>query len=195
MSRTDRRVIRTRKAIMDAFGELIAVQSIDTISISALARKANIDRKTFYLHYPSINALVNSFIQQHIERVLKVFKRHSYLPIEERLHPMLQEANAMFEENIDVWTHLADNLSTDEMIDIIANTLGPAVVNTGLAKEVDAGQLANVLALARLRYALAGALSLYTFWLKNGCKEPVEAVSKIVEDSARNGIYPLERRV
>ena len=101
----------------------------------------------------------------------------------------------MFEENIDVWTHLADNLSTDEMIDIIANTLGPAVVNTGLAKEVDAGQLANVLALARLRYALAGALSLYTFWLKNGCKEPVEAVSKIVEDSARNGIYPLERRV
>ncbi|MDO5118158.1 MAG: TetR/AcrR family transcriptional regulator [Eggerthellaceae bacterium] len=195
MSRIDRRVIRTRKAIMDAFCELIAEQSIDTISISALARKANIDRKTFYLHYPSINALVNSFIQQHLERVLKAYRRNSHLPVEERLHPMLLEANALFEENIEMWTHLADNLSTDEMIDIIADMLGSAVVNSGIAKEVDEKRMADVLTLARFRYALAGALSLYKFWLKNGCKEPVEAVSKIVEDSARNGIYPLEKRV
>ena len=195
MVRTDRRVLRTRKAIMEAFGELIAEQSIDTISISALARKANIDRKTFYLHYPSINALVNSFIQQHLERILKVYKKHTHGSQTEPLHPMLQEANAIFEENPDMWMHLADNLSTDQMIDIIADTLGPAVVNTGIVRAEEADRIGDVLALARMRFALAGALSLYAFWLRNGRKEPVEAVSRIIEHCVTEGIYPLEQAV
>ena len=191
MTRTDRRVLRTRKAIMDAFSDLIAEQSIEKVSISALARKANIDRKTFYLHYSSINDLVNSFIRQHLERLLAVIKEHADESPVDQLHPLLQEANALFEENIPMWTHLADNLSTDQMIDIIADSLGPAIVNTGLAKEEDMYRFEDLLALARIRYALAGGLSLYTFWLKNGCREPVEAVSKIIEDAAKKGIYPL----
>ena len=191
MARTDRRVLRTRKAIMDAFSDLIAEQSIEKVSISALARKANIDRKTFYLHYSSINDLVNSFIRQHLERLLVVIKEHADLDPIDQLHPLLQEANALFEENIPMWTHLADNLSTDQMIDIIADSLGPAIVNAGLAKEEDMYRFEDLLALARIRYALAGGLSLYTFWLKNGCREPVEAVSKIIEDAAKKGIYPL----
>ena len=77
------------------------------------------------------------------------------------------------------------------MIDIIADSLGPAIVNAGLAKEEDMYRFEDLLALARIRYALAGGLSLYTFWLKNGCREPVEAVSKIIEDAAKKGIYPL----
>ena len=191
MTRTDRRVLRTRKAIMDAFSDLIAEQSIEKVSISALARKANIDRKTFYLHYSSINDLVNSFIRQHLERLLAVIKEHADESPVDQLHPLLQEANALFEENIPMWTHLADNLSTDQMIDIIADSLGPAIVNAGLAKEEDMYRFEDLLALARIRYALAGGLSLYTFWLKNGCREPVEAVSKIIEDAAKEGIYPL----
>ena len=191
MTRTDRRVLRTRKAIMDAFSDLIAEQSIEKVSISALARKANIDRKTFYLHYSSINDLVNSFIRQHLERLLAVIKEHADESPVDQLHPLLQEANALFEENIPMWTHLADNLSTDQIIDIIADSLGPAIVNAGLAKEEDMYRFEDLLALARIRYALAGGLSLYTFWLKNGCREPVEAVSKIIEDAAKEGIYPL----
>lgn len=191
MARTDRRVLRTRKAIMDAFSDLIAEQSIETVSISALARKANIDRKTFYLHYSSINDLVNSFIRQHVERLLRVLKEHADSDSAERLHLVLQEANAIFVENITMWTNLAVNLSTDQMIDIIADSLGPAIVNAGLANEDEMYRFEDVLALARLRFALAGALSLYTFWLKNGCREPVEAVSQIIEDAAKKGIFPL----
>ena len=177
---------------MDAFGELIAEQSIDTISISALARKANIDRKTFYLHYSSINDLVTSFVRRRMERIIKVFMQHPDLPAEEQLHPILQEWNAILEENIDIWKHLADNLSSDQMIDIISDELGPAVVNAGLAKEEEMYRYVDLLALVRLRYALAGALSLYVFWLKHGCVEPIEAVSEIIESAARNGIYPLD---
>ena len=131
------------------------------------------------------------YMQKHRFYPLAVIKEHADESPVDQLHPLLQEANALFEENIPMWTHLADNLSTDQMIDIIADSLGPAIVNAGLAKEEDMYRFEDLLALARIRYALAGGLSLYTFWLKNGCREPVEAVSKIIEDAAKKGIYPL----
>lgn len=45
---TDRRVRRTRYAIHSAFRALVARDGFRNITVSALAREANIDRKTFY---------------------------------------------------------------------------------------------------------------------------------------------------
>ncbi len=50
----DRRVKRTRKAIKDAFLTLSQNQDINKIKVSELAELADINRKTFYLHYVDI---------------------------------------------------------------------------------------------------------------------------------------------
>lgn len=47
---TDRRVVRTRKAIREAFFKLMEDQDYHKITIASIAREADIDRKTFYLH-------------------------------------------------------------------------------------------------------------------------------------------------
>ena len=46
----DRRVLKTRAAIKAALDKLVKEQGMDKLTVSALAREANIDRKTFYLH-------------------------------------------------------------------------------------------------------------------------------------------------
>lgn len=46
---TDRRVVRTRKAIREAFFKLMENQDYHKITIASVAREADIDRKTFYL--------------------------------------------------------------------------------------------------------------------------------------------------
>ena len=56
----DRRVLKTRAAIKAALDKLVKEQGMDKLTVSALAREANIDRKTFYLHYDSIDALIDS---------------------------------------------------------------------------------------------------------------------------------------
>ena len=45
---TDRRVVRTRKAIREAFFKLMENQDYHKITIASVAREADIDRKTFY---------------------------------------------------------------------------------------------------------------------------------------------------
>ena len=44
----DRRVLKTRQAIEEALASLILKTDYDKITVSALAKEANINRKTFY---------------------------------------------------------------------------------------------------------------------------------------------------
>ena len=53
----DRRVQRTKKAIRAAFAELFANKSAEEITVTDIARKANINRKTFYNYYPGVHSI------------------------------------------------------------------------------------------------------------------------------------------
>ena len=66
---TDRRVRRTRYAIHSAFRALVARDGFRNITVSALAREANIDRKTFYLHYRGLDDLMAEEIRQIVDQV------------------------------------------------------------------------------------------------------------------------------
>lgn len=56
--KADRRVIRTRSAIRKAFTDLLAETAYNKITITALAKRADVDRKTFYTHYSSVDNLL-----------------------------------------------------------------------------------------------------------------------------------------
>lgn len=60
----DRRILRTRRAIHTAFIELLTEYEYEKITITALAKRADIDRKTFYTHYSSIDTLFEDVIRQ-----------------------------------------------------------------------------------------------------------------------------------
>lgn len=64
MDRMDKRVARTEKAIRAAFFKLLGDIDYEKISVSALAREAGVDRKTFYLHYRSIDALADEILRE-----------------------------------------------------------------------------------------------------------------------------------
>lgn len=53
--KTDRRVEKTKQSLYNAFVSLIKKKAYTTITISELTEVANIDRRTFYLHYSCID--------------------------------------------------------------------------------------------------------------------------------------------
>ena len=48
---TDLRIIKTKKAIWNAFLKLISTKDYINITVTLLANEANISRKTFYTSY------------------------------------------------------------------------------------------------------------------------------------------------
>lgn len=60
MTKTDRRVERTRELLQKALIDLIAEHGYDAITIQDIVDRANIGRTTFYLHYSSKDDLFMS---------------------------------------------------------------------------------------------------------------------------------------
>ena len=61
----DRRVIKTKKAIRNAFAKLISEKDINKITIKDIADTADINRKTFYNYYSGVYEII-----EEIEREL-----------------------------------------------------------------------------------------------------------------------------
>jgi AcrR family transcriptional regulator len=57
MTKTDRRVERTRELLQQALIELIGEREYDAITIQEIVDRANVGRTTFYLHYSSKDEL------------------------------------------------------------------------------------------------------------------------------------------
>ena len=66
----DRRILKTKKALFEAFDRLVVNKDYDRITISELAREADIDRKTFYLHYSSIDEMVDDKMNAIVAAIL-----------------------------------------------------------------------------------------------------------------------------
>ena len=60
MTKTDRRVERTRELLQKALIELISERGYDAITIQDIVNRANLGRTTFYLHYNSKDELFMS---------------------------------------------------------------------------------------------------------------------------------------
>ena len=72
----DRRVVRTKQQIRQALIDLLSQKSENNISVRELTQKANINRGTFYIHYKDIHDLVEQLVDEGVEKLLGVCRRH-----------------------------------------------------------------------------------------------------------------------
>ena len=182
--RADRRVLRTRKAIMAAFDRLLSEQNLDKITVSAIARNAGIDRKTFYLHYKSIDDLANRKAEEALEQILAVFKAEGLgKSFPERIHIILSEVNNILTENMAVYSNIAERLTADQALAHFEQAAGPALAHSGFSTEVMTNQQMHL----RLQFFVGGSISLYSTWLKSDHSQPIETVSNAIEEALWSG--------
>ena len=77
----DMRVKRTLKSVQQAFYSLAQEKSLDEITITGLTQRAGINRKTFYLHYKSMDELMQAVSEE------------SYQNMMNELEPVIESGN------------------------------------------------------------------------------------------------------
>ena len=60
----DRRILKTKKAIYEALVELMQKKTLNSITVTELAAAANINRKTFYTYYSTVNDVLDEVINE-----------------------------------------------------------------------------------------------------------------------------------
>lgn len=183
----DRRVIKTRAAIKAALDKLVKEQGMDKLTVSALAREANIDRKTFYLHYDSIDDLIDSAASDMVEDIISTIDPDllSTNP-QEQVRKTLAHVNKKISDDVELYAYMANNLSMDFVLGHIeralvhyAKTIGVERLPRNLLADGDPGYY-------RPRFYLAGAVSVYSEWLCSDRTRPIEGVAEVVADALIN---------
>jgi AcrR family transcriptional regulator len=60
---TDPRILRSRRMLMDALSRLLIKKEFENISVQEISDEAELNRATFYLHYPDKNALLQAMTE------------------------------------------------------------------------------------------------------------------------------------
>lgn len=74
---TDPRVERTLQALFVALDELLAEKAFSEISVSDLARRANVGRQTFYRHFDSIGAMLEVRLRMDMAEQIELARAES----------------------------------------------------------------------------------------------------------------------
>lgn len=167
MEKVDRRISKTKQAIADAFEKLIVETDFDKITVSAIAREANINRKTFYLHYSSVEALLDSMAKEHARETVQaiadkgLFDKHpiDIEGIAQALGESYREArlfNPLFMHKLPI-SHLIDAMQ--EPLEVF---IAEERKHLGLGPIEDLGY--------SVRFFLGGMFQVYESWY-NSCND------------------------
>lgn len=178
MNKNDRRVIKTRNSIRKAFNELILKKDIKSIKITEIASLADIDRKTFYLHYDSIEDILEEFRQELLERILNILKQEKSLDIKE----FFKQLNDIMMEDIEVYKNIAKKTSYMFLLIDCKNILKDSITESFYKKSNMSKEVFNIYA----EYISAGIIGIYVDWLNSKSNLSLEELTKISEDVVLN---------
>ena len=103
----DKRVSKTRDAIIDAYLELIYEKKDQKITISELAHRANIARKTFYLHYETLEDIMRDAAHRKIDELLHLLEKKRFFSNPFEVDVLFQCLNQLMEPDIEFYRFIS----------------------------------------------------------------------------------------
>jgi AcrR family transcriptional regulator len=182
--KTDARVRRTRDALGDALIALMQEKPFDTITVQDVLDRAHVSRSTFYAHYSDKDDLLMSDAEEFFEALSMALSAHG--DKSDRVFPVAE-----------FFTHLAE---VQPFFKALVKS-GKFQENMELARghfargierrlaELPRGRSIPAKDLAAIAFTHAGALlSLLTWWLDRGMREPPEEMDRLFHRLVWNGV-------
>lgn len=174
MNKNDRRVIKTRESIKKAFNELILKKDLETITITEIAECANINRKTFYLHYESVEDVFKEFKDELTSKVLNLIEEDKFVDIESFFIGL----NNIMLENMDLYKMIAKRASNSFFLTDCKNILKNSIKESFYSKSNMSIEVFNVYS----EYIASGIINIYVDWLNSDSKLTLEELTEIAKD-------------
>ena len=180
----DRRVIRTHKAIREAYFDLIKEKDTIRIPISEIARRADIDRKTFYLHYSSVENVLDEYMEEVISDLHNAISKSGYTSDPFNVEVVFDVVASAQKRDMDFLKIVSKSGSYDELW----NKSRDAIVDQAFRVYSRNSPLPAEETKIRIEFFVTGILDIYRRWLRGEYKASFKKMLSIVNDIANNGI-------
>ena len=190
--RVDRRVRRTRRAIVAAFDRLIMDEPLERITVSQIAREADVDRKTFYQHYGSVDGLLDAIAEDVVTDLLDEVERTASpraagSDAARPLHAFFVVLAEHLSENVVLRQRYCEHVPAELLFDRLVRPLTHQVVGRGLV----GGDVSDEDLELMLAFGLGGLFSLYRWWLLSDRALSLEELTLRACKLVEGGMVPL----
>jgi AcrR family transcriptional regulator len=179
----DLRVRRTLEAIRRSFEELMLEKDFEKITVTELAGRAMINKKTFYAYYPSLDDLLAEIQDELSEEFAERTKDYTFRDIDKltREFFLFSEEKGPFYEKI---------TCTDS---IIRNRMIRNVTKANDRKYSELKQYTVYEQNLIRTFANSATLSIYKQWIEDGKKVPVERIIELTTTMIDDGLKQIIR--
>lgn len=189
MNRSESKYFHTAICMDEAFLSILEKKDFAYITVKEICERAGVNRSTFYLHYETVNDLLNESVQYMHDQFLSHMKDHSvetelvmrlrdcpisdlYLITPKYLTPYL----SYIEQHKRLFRTAVENaavLQTEETYGKMFRHVFTPILERFQVPEQDRSYI--------MAFYIRGLIAIVTEWLKDDCSDPINHVIDVIQ--------------
>lgn len=157
-----RSAVRSRKMIRQAFFEILKEKAFEKITVTDVVKKAEINRSTFYAHYPDVMGVVEEIQEEILDYTQNFMKNVNFNDFYENPKPYFNQLIQLVAENKELYRLLMTSSMVAKEMDQLKYIMIDRIIET--LDGNDRFQSKFDLEFAT-RFFMGGVVDVYTQWL------------------------------
>ncbi|MBQ8210666.1 MAG: TetR/AcrR family transcriptional regulator C-terminal domain-containing protein [Clostridia bacterium] len=184
----DRRQIKTKKAIYAAFFDLLKEKDMSKITITELARKADIDRKTFYLHFNSVSDIYNELGTKMVAILKETITGFGKGGLIESSYGLFMTVNEILNEKLELIREIMNNNDFTAFVFSVKDELCNEIIKMYEQADCEDAEKFKF----RAEFIASGTVSMYLRWFKGESSLSMDELALLAGSMIIHGISGME---
>ena len=183
----DKRIQNTRERIRDAYIKLLMDKSEPRLTVTAIARQANIDRKTFYLHYETVEDVMLDLVQRIAEEFVELLEERGFLENSVDVGVFYQTLGCILNKYSALFRFVAVRPAMECFWHEIRHELTDRLIERYRERVVVKPDVLYIY----LYFLLGGMQEVYREWLRGSFQLSMEELGRLTSDVAFEGFSSI----
>ena len=177
--------IRSRRMIREAFLALLEEKEFGRITVTDIVNRADLNRSTFYAHYPDVQGVVEEIQDEIINKNMELVKQMKYRNILKDPMPYLNSICKTLEENIQLFKKLGHSADVHLHLDKYRLMMAEDIMgHEEIPEEIRKASFFEI----RIHFFVGGIMNTYQQWaegkLKSTLTEISQEIASLIQKSA-----------
>lgn len=178
-----RSALRSRRLIRQAFQELLREKPFEKITVTDIVKRADINRSTFYAHYPDVRGLVEELLSEVVERSVQLVAEINYNQIFEDPTVFLDGLLEIGMEHLEIYKLMGrSDFVLRQVEQIKIEFLEQAVTTVDVPEHIRQSHAYRI----QLNFFIGGIMNTFQQWMTGALDCPVEEIMEQLAQLIRN---------
>ena len=158
-----RSAIRSRRMIREAYTQLLKEKDLSRITVTDIVTRADINRATFYAHYPDVRGVTEEIENEIIAKMLEVLDAFRYTSFFHNPAPLLLKLSRYLEEDAEFYRTLVRANGSEIFMEKLKRVFTEHMINdSDIPEDMRHSKMVSL----RVCYFAGGIVNLYKQWFR-----------------------------